>query len=334
MSQGRRVRGRSSVPLFDTYGATSLLSTVGDLLVWEEHLDQPQENDAALLRAMQTSATLTNGDSTGYGLGLGMQTYRSVRLVGHSGADAGYRTWLGRFPDQQLAVAALCNVSAVNPGALARQVADVYLAASLEPVPDSGLAKLSSEQLAQFAGVYIDTAAGRVLRVAVHGSYLTLGDNFPTLYAHGARHFGNAARTVDAAFSVPAEGGIAEFRLSQSERQAERFERQPPTKLRPGALRPYAGTYYSPELDALYIVRATDSALVIQTRLGKPLTIQPAFAHTFEAATDLGSLVVRFEPDSKGRISGARLSTERVRNLRFMRVQTDQRRRISSADTP
>src|SRR5215207_3317181 len=67
---------RVSIPNYDTYGATSLFTTVGDLLKWQENLRRPVVGDTALLRAMQTSAVLANGDSTGYGVGLSMELQR------------------------------------------------------------------------------------------------------------------------------------------------------------------------------------------------------------------------------------------------------------------
>lgn len=57
---------RVSLPNFDTYGATSLFSTVGDLLKWEANVAKPTVGNAALFRAMEASAVLANGDSTAY----------------------------------------------------------------------------------------------------------------------------------------------------------------------------------------------------------------------------------------------------------------------------
>jgi CubicO group peptidase (beta-lactamase class C family) len=61
---------RVSLPNYDTYGATSLFSTVGDLLKWEANFARPMVGTAAIFQQMATSAVLLNGDSTAYGLGL------------------------------------------------------------------------------------------------------------------------------------------------------------------------------------------------------------------------------------------------------------------------
>jgi CubicO group peptidase (beta-lactamase class C family) len=76
---------RVSIPNYDTYGATSLFTTVGDLLKWEANKDTARVGDRALFDRMETSGRLTSGDSTGYGLGLQVGSYRGARLVEHSG---------------------------------------------------------------------------------------------------------------------------------------------------------------------------------------------------------------------------------------------------------
>jgi hypothetical protein len=48
-------------------------------------------------------------------------------MISHSGGDAGYRTYLGRFPDQKLSVIVFSNDASCNPGALALKVADMCL---------------------------------------------------------------------------------------------------------------------------------------------------------------------------------------------------------------
>jgi hypothetical protein len=57
-----------------------------------------------------------------------------MRLVGHSGADAGYRADVIRFPEASLAVDVLCNAGNSGPGALSRKVADILLEKQLKPV--------------------------------------------------------------------------------------------------------------------------------------------------------------------------------------------------------
>ncbi|HEV8454815.1 MAG TPA: serine hydrolase domain-containing protein, partial [Gemmatimonadales bacterium] len=168
---------RVSLPNYDTYGATSLFTTVGDLLKWEANFNRPVVGTEPMLREMMTSATLTNGDSTAYGLGISTEIYRGTRLVGHSGGDAGYRTYAGLVPEHGLALVVLCNASTANPGALARGVIDVLVGDKLAAVapPVRATMSLTAPQLAPFAGVYANPVTGAPQVVTLRKDTLTLG---------------------------------------------------------------------------------------------------------------------------------------------------------------
>ena len=71
----RRIRSLDDLDVFevklgDAFLMSSLFTTVGDLLKWEENFEHPVVGDARLLRDMEASAILTNGDTTGYGAGI------------------------------------------------------------------------------------------------------------------------------------------------------------------------------------------------------------------------------------------------------------------------
>jgi len=187
-----------SIPNFDVYGATNLFTTVGDLLKWEANFDHPLVGDRRLFDEMETPGRLANGKATSYGFGLGIYRYRGARVVEHEGGDAGYRSYLGRFPERGLAIAVLCNAATANPTLLARGVADAYLGSSLAPVEtkvapkgvplfDSTLSRrptaVSSAALAAYAGEYYSEEVDAHYRVAVRNSALSFrtGTSDPTL---------------------------------------------------------------------------------------------------------------------------------------------------------
>ena len=168
-----------SIPVFDTYGATSLFTTTGDLLTWMANLDHPVVGNAQLVSQAQTSAVLSDGTPANYGYGLTVGTYRGLRAIGHGGADAGYRAQVERYPERGLAIAVLCNASSAVPGALLRRVADVMLGASAPPAAvaiDTVPRAVGRNLLARWVGVYRDTVSQAVVRVALSGDTLRLGD--------------------------------------------------------------------------------------------------------------------------------------------------------------
>jgi len=155
---------RVDMPFMSVYGAGGLLTTVGDLLKWNQHLTTPTIGGQPWVDLMQQRGTLTNGKNIDYAAGLFVTEYRGEPEVSHSGATGGYRTYLARWPARKLSLAILCNAANANTIALGHRVADVFIGAEpapaqrpAEPAPGSSpaaAAPLSAAELAGFAGTY------------------------------------------------------------------------------------------------------------------------------------------------------------------------------------
>ena len=65
-------------------------------------------------RILRAGGVLTDGRTIAYAAGLNVVHYRGFNEVSHSGTTAAYNAWPGRYPDQGLSVAVLCNTSAAN----------------------------------------------------------------------------------------------------------------------------------------------------------------------------------------------------------------------------
>ena len=312
---------RVSLPNYDTYGATSLFTTVGDLLKWQANFAKPVVANEQILRDMTTSGTLTNGDSTAYGYGIATEVYRGMRLIGHSGGDAGYRTYTGQVAGQGLDITVLCNASTANPGALVRGVMDVLLADKLAAVPSPAraTATLSADQLSRFAGVYVNPLTGGPTLVHVRKDTLALGPNGPALLPLSENRFRIAGQQAEMEFTPVPELVITQ--LSWPSRHPVTLKRvaAAPSQLKGAELTPYAGSYRSDELGADYEVVARDSTLTLRTRWGSDRTVRSAHGDTF-----VGDYLVRFTRDRRGRIDGLLMSSGRVRNVKFQRLATSQ----------
>jgi CubicO group peptidase (beta-lactamase class C family) len=121
---------REDMPFENVHGNGGLLTTVGDLLRWNQHFSRPAIADERFVAEQQTPGRFTDGRPHEYGLGLYIRTYRGVREVSHSGSTAGYRAYLARYPDQRASVAVLCNAANANATQYTRAVADAYLGGS------------------------------------------------------------------------------------------------------------------------------------------------------------------------------------------------------------
>ena len=302
-----------SLPNYDTYGATSLFTTVGDLLKWDANFAKPVVGDERLLREMIAYPTLVNGDTTGYGLGIATEIYRGARLIGHSGGDAGYRTYLGRFPEHGLSITVLCNAGPANPVALTRSVADIYLAGKLAPAepPVKAAVELTSQQLSRLAGVYVNPNTGNPTFVTVRRDTLILGRTAgPALVPLTERRFRMVGQPVELEF-MP-NGQLVQTIQAWPPRKALVLERRDAARPTRAELEAYTGSYYSEELGATYTVSATDSTLVLKTRWANERTVRPAYGDTFA-----GDGLVTFTRDRSRRIDGMLMSSGRVRRVRF-----------------
>ena len=312
----RRPTGRwhVSLPNYDTYGATSLFSTVGDLLKWQANIAQPRVGDSAFFAEMRRLPTLANGDTSTYGLGLVAERHRSIPIVSHGGSDAGYRTWLGRFPEHGLDVVVLCNAATSNPSALARSVADVFLPASLAAAPPPPMpprVAVAPEVLRSLAGMYVNERSGAVNFIGLRGDTLIAGRTAgPALVPIGARRFRVGEQGE---YEFLPDGTARQRNFGWPARAPEVWRRVEQARPTAADLAAYAGTYRSEELGATYVVTAKDSTLVLKTRWADSVVVRPTYTDAFG-----GPFMVHFTR-TRGRVDGMSFSTGRVRRVRFVK---------------
>jgi CubicO group peptidase (beta-lactamase class C family) len=227
------------MPFENVHGNGGLLTTVDDLLKWNENFANPVVGDAKLVAEEQTVSRLTNGEATGYAFGLSVGAYRGVREISHSGATAGYRAFLTRYPDQHVSVAVLCNAGSANPTQYAHDVAAPYLASAFtaaDRAPALGDGRRGSAtaftpseaDLRSYVGRYLSDEAETELVVALDGGALVIKRRPETVL--------RARATERDAFAVPTlgtvtfhrspDGQVAELSLKLDRVWDLRFQRE------------------------------------------------------------------------------------------------------------
>lgn len=221
----------ANMPFTSVYGNGGLLTTIGDLLRWNAFLDKPSmlAGGQTLVTALQTPGHLSDGTPTEYALGLEVTRAHGQKLVSHSGSTGGYKTWLGRYPDQGISVAVMCNNGGVNAVALGEAVADQALRAAgysvddaAEPVaspvastaaaiPFDGAAIV----LADYVGTYYSAELDTRISVVVDGDALVMRQRFAVewrLRPSAADSFTTRLRgTTTFVFSRTADGQAGGF---------------------------------------------------------------------------------------------------------------------------
>lgn len=155
---------------WEQVGDGQVHTTVGDLLLWSENFRSARVGGPAVMKRMVEVGVLDSGEKIDYAAGLVIGTYNGLATVGHSGGWAGYLSNLLMFPQQQFAVAVLCNRNDQRPGKFALAVAEIYLADEMrrtgkrtpaeadeeEPVPANSW---QPQSLAAYEGVYVSDEA-------------------------------------------------------------------------------------------------------------------------------------------------------------------------------
>lgn len=98
------------VPLnYENVGATSLHTTVGDMLKWAGNFARPVAGNAELIREISRMGQLDDGTPINYGFGLTREIVAGHDALVHSGADAGFYSRFAYLPEQDFAVVLLAN---------------------------------------------------------------------------------------------------------------------------------------------------------------------------------------------------------------------------------
>lgn len=306
-----------SIPVFDTDGATSLFTTVGNLLRWEQNFVEPRIGGRAFVEAMTVSGQLKDGTATGYGLGLRMAKPRGPLEVGHGGIDAGYRANVVRFPEHDLAIAVFCNLSTMQPWLLTRRVAEIVLGPGVfERLPPA--VTMREEELKTLEGTYWNELTDDVRRFSIKDSKLVAENGSEVLVPIGGGGFRKGETSDKIVFPTATSHGPQELHVLSPPLPPAKFKRVVASPQTREELAVFSGAYFSGELDAKVQVVATDDGeLRMCLARGKPVTLLP-FARDAFYTSDLGTIT--FIRGNGGTVTGLTISTGRVRRIPLTRT--------------
>ena len=295
---------------FDMVGSGGVMSTVDDLLLWNNNFYANKLGKGTLVQELETRGVLNNGKPINYGLGLWLGQYRGKAVIEHSGGTFGYRTELLRFPQQRLGVILLCNVANANVETRARQVADLFLGGELQPESVSA-AGANYPDPSPYAGTYVDPHTYNVYTfTAKDGQLMAWGS---ALRRFGPNQFYDL---VGNPLTFENRDGVMTARLDLDGEPY--FEGRRVRETRPSAaeLSAFAGDYRSDELEANYSLTVKDAELTLKVGERAPVTLKPLAASQFQAG-DLGMIV--FNPS--GKVFEFKLYEQSAQGIEFQKVK-------------
>jgi len=141
------------------YGAGQLVSTVDDMLKWDEALYDASFIKPELLQTAHSAYKLKMGNSANYGLGWGVDTLNSKAVIQHGGAIGGYRAQGIRMPDDHLYMILLSNSGTTNASLTLNKA--VSLLYGISPIREQ---RQEIQPWKEIAGVYESLNSGSRLQ--------------------------------------------------------------------------------------------------------------------------------------------------------------------------
>jgi CubicO group peptidase (beta-lactamase class C family) len=301
-----------NMPFENVHGNGGLLTTVGDMLRWNENASSGKVGGRAFVDLQRTRGHLTSGEEIVYSAGLYIGQWKGMPEINHSGGTAGYRAWLAQYPTQRaLSVAVLCNASDAPAWIIGRQVADLFLEAA--PAPSDAPFTPTPAALSELAGLYRDVKTHVVTEIELNGGQLRGAGGALAAVSRDTFRVGSGAirLTVDRS---PA-GAITGVQVNALG-EISRFERVEPARPTPADLQAYAGEYVSDEAEVILRVVVHGGQLEIQRRPGVKIPLVPNHADGFSGT--IGQ--VRFVRNPQGAVTEMSISNDRVWDLRLPRT--------------
>lgn len=307
-------------------GATNLSTTVEDLAKWAINFTSKIVGNDTIFETMKTLGKLRNDDTYGYAFGQFVNEYKGFKRIEHSGMDASYLAYLGRFPELDISIVFTSNNSSINGGEVIRILTDICLENYLQP--NTGIAKtqktiprkkpisVKSQLLKSFEGHYWNGKDNYSRQIKVEYDTLTY-----------IRSNGDKSKLIpvgDKEFEMEGDEYVAltftsdKMTLTFEDGYSFSLDKYVPANYNSSTLKEFTGTYYSSELTTYYELVVRNNMLVVsQTRLGElELTaIKPDFFIGKRSIREL-----QFLRDKSGQIRGFEVSSSRAKNILFKRI--------------
>ena len=304
---------------YATYGATSFHTCGSDVALWMSHLQQLHSSESPILKTMLERKTLGNGDQINFTNGLFVARHHESLMIGHPGADAGFRSSVFVFPEENLGVAVLANTNNIDHWQIPKTIANLFLPIPKHPNSESKFeaSKVENEALlgsytsANGEVIVIDKRFGKLCySIAPDYEILELIYVSPTTYRIKEQQ-------RDVKFELKKNGGIARTcEISSSGVHPIRAHRR--QKMSSEEMKSLIGDYYSVELDSHYSVFVRNGELCLKHLRNGMVTLREKYVDRF--GTDSWYLPeVQFVRDQSKNVLAFEVRLHDERGIRFVR---------------
>lgn len=151
--EGDRVVPANPLSMALPFAAGSIVSSVDDLLKWDNGLNAGKVLKPESLKRTFTPFVQKNGRTSGYGYGWVMGEYEGHPIQQHNGGINGFVSQVARLPEDHIYVAMLVNTEAptFSGDLLATKINAIAVG---QPLPEPGAYTMSEAELDRFVGTW------------------------------------------------------------------------------------------------------------------------------------------------------------------------------------
>lgn len=244
------------------YAAGSIMSTINDLLIWQNAINANTLITRASLNKAINGSTLNNGKNIPYGFGWFKGSIRGASIFGHSGGIFGYTTNEIYFPQENVYVVGFSNCDCKDVSGTTKKVAAMVIG---NPYPDvKDTITISKENLKKWVGTYqFDKGVIRYITLKDSQLYSLRegeGSRKYKIYPIKEDYFIFEDGTISYQFSLQRNGKKQTlFKTDNESILGKQIEKAPPTEkmeiqLSSTILKQYVGKY---ELQPNFIIEIT-----------------------------------------------------------------------------
>lgn len=304
----------TTMPNEDTYGHGGLLTTVEDLLMWNDFYLTGKFGTPSLFSKQTEIRTLNNGRRNGYAAGLVTDSINGWRAISHTGATAGYRAQLEYFPDLGLSFAWLSNNASGAGASVPEEVRDVFVKNLLPKNNDEVKtdSTISWKNFLKYKGAYVynKSGTGFTLFGKDNGIYMTpyggplLPIDEKTLAVGRGRLIFDKTKTNEVIFHT-AGGNKLLFAKTDTAKTDEK------------SLKEFAGKYYSDETESFMYVEIKDGKLIMYPRKG----MEEEAVFTYRNGIYYPGAELFFTRNKKNAVTHFYITVSRARKVEFKKVK-------------
>lgn len=316
-------------------GAKGVLTTINDLLLWDDNFYSGKVGGKGLTELMQTQGHLNNNEKIDYGYGLFFSNYKNMRVIGHPGGCYGFSAAYNRYPDQKVSLIILSNAAFNGTVYMATdQIADIVLKDKLkeDEAPASGMpsvpnneplpVKLTTPELEKFCGHYWSDAGNLNRKIYLKdGSlfYWRAEQSESKLIPVGKNELFMEGQPIEVKLVFDLQNQPKTVSILQNGTCTSVLKSYEPVVYTLKDLNQFAGNYYSQELDVIYKVTVESDKLVLFLRDRRIAELKVLIQNIFNIVEWDTNL--KFYLNKKKAITGFKLEQGEIKDIDFVKQQ-------------